>query len=213
MATRRKKINRKKVDFAISNPKNKQKDLRFSLSLVILMGILIVSMYFLLISLNGSLSRKIGSLSSSVLPIQKNSTTAKKSDCSLNDPSVDFGLSIPSQLGEWMYKTGYVKSPTDDTLSNHYVQLLVPVETKNASNNFEDRNMNILTIRKFSQSEWSKLEKGCQKGNQFFCETAGKMVAENNGSVYAYTKPGNCQKNLEAKCRLTDNIIQSFKLK
>lgn len=150
------------------------------------------------------------------LPVPAGST-ASKSNFSINpvleNINLDFTLKIPSQLGEWLYKIGYAKSPIDETLSNQYVAIYVPQNGKPETNNFDDLVKDILTVRQFSQKEWKKLESGCKKGNQFYCETAGAKISEKNDKVFAYTKPGNCPKSIEARCRLADGIIESFKLK
>lgn len=202
----------KKAGFAAGRAKNFRKNLRFDVSLVILIGMLVFSTLLFLVALNKSLVKKTGAVLSGRLPNIQSHGMKKAGSCPLKDPSIDFELTIPDQLDDWMYKTGYVKSPVDDSLSDHYVQIFVPVAGA-VSNNFEDQNKNILTVLKFSQNEWDKLERGCQKGNEIYCEGAGKMLAEKDGSVYAYKKFESCPKSIEAKCNLAEKIIQSFKLK
>jgi len=206
---RRKKI-QKKISVTAAK---KRKNIRFEISLVILIGVLTFSAYLLLISLNWSSGA--GSLQSPAVTNNRISSADVKrlTDYRLKDASIDFEARIPPQIGGWFYKIGYVKSPVDETLSNQYVTIYVSQGAASATNNFDDLAKNILTIRQFSQEEWEKLEKGCEKGNQFYCETAGARVGEKNDKVFAYTKPGSCPKSVEAKCRLADRIIKSFTLK
>jgi hypothetical protein len=138
---------------------------------------------------------------------------AKKSGETLADSSLDFELTVPSGIGDWLYKTGFIKSPVDDALSDQYLQIFVSLKKATGSNNFEDQNKNILTIKKFTTEEWKKLEKGCQNENLLYCEVGGTKMAEKDDSVYAYTKTENCPKDIEARCRLADNLIESFNLK
>ena len=205
---RRKKTRNKKISGVVP-----EKSIRFEVSLVILIGVLTFSAYLLLISLNRSLEGNDNLQTLAVASGRNFSTNAKKpADGWLKDVSLDFEIKMPSRLGEWIYKIGYVKSPTDDALSDQYVQIFVPVAGIN-SNNLEEKNKNILTIKKYAKAEWNKLEKGCLKGNQFYCETAGAKISEKNDEVFAYTKTGNCPKSIEARCRLADGIIESFRLK
>jgi len=144
---------------------------------------------------------------------KKASEPSKKSSEIMKDPEIDFELTIPSGVGKWFYKIGYIKSPVDDSLSDQYAQIFVSLKKTPASNNFEDQNKNILTIMKFTTDEWEDLEKGCQNDNLIYCETAGTKIAEKDGFVYSYTKMKNCPKDIEARCRLADKMIESFNLK
>lgn len=188
--------------------------MRFKISLVFLIAGLVFSLFlFLLTAINVQSNRA----AVSPVPISPTGSGVADSNFSgsstLNDSGLSFSLKIPVQFGEWMYKTGYVKSPVDDALSNQYVTIYITQSAASATNNFDELTEDILTIRQFSREEWEKLEKGCEKGNQFYCETAGVEIGEKNGKVFAYTKPGNCPKNIEAKCQLVDQIIKSFTLK
>ncbi len=206
---RRKKIQKKKISETAAK---KRKNIRFEVSLVILIGILTFSTYLLLMSLNRS-SGGGSSRAPAITNSRISSAGVKRpADYQLKDASIDFETRVPSQIGDWFYKIGYVKSPADETLADQYVQVFVPISGTD-SNNFEDKNKNILTIRKYTKTEWDDLEKGCRKGNQFYCETAGKMIAEKNGSVYAYAISEDCPKIIETKCRLAEKIIGYFRLK
>jgi hypothetical protein len=212
---RRKKIKKKKKWVILSAlKKSRRSEARFRVSLVFLIAGLAFSLFLFLLTLIGTQSGRSAAKLAPVLPA---GTAAADSSFSKNpllkDPNLDFTLKIPPQLGEWLYKIGYVKSPVDETLSNQYVNIYIPQSTNSSTNNFDDLAKSILSIRQFSQKEWVKLEKGCQKGNQFYCETAGVKVGEKDSRVFAYIKPGDCPKRIEAKCRLAGTIIKSFTLK
>jgi len=190
--------------------------MRFSISLVILIGMLTFSALLLLFSLNKSSIVSAETYTKKIVPIKNDSGLKKTGSQALNDSSLDFNITVPSQLGEWLYKTGEVKSLTDDSLSNQYFRMFVPLPGAK-SNNFDQQNKNILTIRKFSADEWFDIEKSCQE-EESTCDAAGKMIAkgaDSNGDewVYAYIKPENCPKSIEAKCNFVDKIIESFNLK
>jgi len=137
----------------------------------------------------------------------------------LDDSSLDFKITVPVQLGTWLYKIGEVKSPVDDTPSNQYLRIYVQLSGAK-SNNFDQQNKEILTIRKFSADEWKAIEKACQKGKEDVCSAGGMFLANETdpesgdlNNVYAFSKPVDCPQSLEAKCSLADKIIQSFQLK
>lgn len=198
--------------------KLKKEELRFGISLVILIALLSVSAYLLIFAL--------GSRQKPAVPLSVDSSASRGAVLSgnaktklapgslkLDDASLDFGLKIPAQFGEWLYKIGYVKSPTDETLSNQYVKIYVPSIRTVKSNSFEDKYQEILTIRKFSDGEWQELEKGCTKGNQFYCEETGTKITDMDGSVWAYTVAKNCPRELEPKCKSVETVAKSFQLK
>jgi hypothetical protein len=208
-----KKNNAKKANRVES--KFRHKDMRFSISLVILIGMLTFSALLLLFSLNKSSVVNAEAYTKKTAPIENNSGLKKAGSKILSDSSLDFNVTIPSNIGEWLYKIGEVKSLTDDSLSNQYLRIFIPLPGEK-SNNFDQQNKDILTIRKFSADEWSDIEKNCQKENT--CDEVGKMIAkgaDSNGDkwVYAYTKPEDCPKSIEAKCNFVDKIIESFNLK
>jgi len=191
--------------------KTKEADLRFDISLVMLIALLSVSALILLLILAQSGRRayfQVGGVktnwSNKVFPGRR----------TLDDKSLGFKLTMPLQLGSWMYKTGYAKSPTDDSLSDQYVKIYVPLSPAAGSNNFDKQYQDILTIRKFSSGEWKELEKGCSKKNLAYCEEAGTKIDEDEkgGSVYAYTKTEACPKEIASRCGYADKIIKSFKL-
>jgi len=207
-----------KMNFKKAVPafKIKRKDLRFDVSLVILIGVLVFSLYLLLLALNKSADRDLSGSGQAIFSGAGKLGVAKKNSvasCFLNDGSIDFNLTVPAQLGEWTYKTGFVKSLADDALSDQYVQIFVPISDAAKSNNFDEKNKVILTFLKFSDDELKDLEKGCQKGNQTYCEAAGTKLAEKGGAVWVYKKEIGCPQSLKAKCALTEDIVKSFALK
>lgn len=192
-----------------------EKSFRFNLSLIILMAVLEASLFIFLLTLIGAQtaqgdSRK--SFSSAPVAVGAKKFT-KPASQKLNDPSLDFELTVPPQLRNWLYKTGDIKSPVDDELSDQYLQMYLPVEGKKNSRNFNEMTEAILTIKKFTTDEWEKLEKGCQKNNTLFCDAAGTKIIEKDGSVYAYEKNSNCPSGMESKCALADKIVSGFQLK
>lgn len=201
----------------VAKKKLSRKDMRFSVSLVILIGMLTFSLMLLLFSLNKSATVSAKTEAKEAPQHFTDSWPKKPNGQILNDKSLDFNITIPAELGQWLYKTGEVKSLTDDSLSDQYLRIFVPVPG-DRSNNFDQQNKEIMTIRKVSSDEWSDAQKGCQKGKQDICDAAGKMIAngpdsQGDGWVYTYLKPADCPKNIEAKCNLADKIIESFNLK
>lgn len=191
-----------------------EKNFRFNLSLIILMAVLETALFMLLLTLISAQTAQGGNQSFSSVPAASSAKKLiKPVSQKLTDSNLDFDLVIPAQLGEWLYKTGNVKSPVDDTISDQYLQIFLPTTNKTNSRNFEEMTAAILTIKKFTTDEWKKLEKGCQKDNSLFCDTAGTKIAEKNGSVYAYNKISNCPSGMESKCSLVDKIVGSFQLK
>jgi hypothetical protein len=204
-------IEEKPGSVRLKRPENKL----FEIFLVIFIAILGVSILLLstsLTSLSGWTPETRTVAPSRINNVSKK-VPVKKTGQTLKDPGLDFELTVPTGLGEWQYKTGFIKSPVDDALSDQYMQIFVSVKGATGSNNFEDRNKNILTIKKFTAAEWKKLEKGCQNDNKLYCDAAGTKLAEKNDFVYAYTKEENCPKDIEARCRLADKLIESFNLK
>mgnify|MGYP001335242076 CR=1 FL=1 len=194
-----------------------RKEMRFSVSLVILMGMLTFSLMLFLFSLNKSVARSSESEVSRITPVKKISEIKKAEDQILNDTLLDFKVKVPAGLGEWFYKIGEVKSLTDESLSNQYFRIFVPLAGAK-SNNFDQQNKDILTIRKFTGDEWADITKSCSKEKKDICDAAGEMIAKSSDSkgedwVYAFTKPTDCPKNIEAKCNFADKIIKSFELK
>lgn len=186
---------------------------RFEFSLVFLIAALLMSIFILLFSLIRNQNSQIAAQAFPNLPgaFQGNGDYSRSP--LLEDENLEFTLKIPAQLGEWVYKTGFVKSPVDEALSNQYMTIFVPQNAKEKTNNLDDLTQDILTVRQYSETEWEKLESGCQKGNQFYCEIAGEKIGEKDGKVYASTKPGKCSETEKSKCALAEKIIQGFELK
>ena len=155
--------------------------MRFSVSLVILIGMLAFSAMLLLFSLNKSVARSAGSGASKAAPAEDNSGLKKTEDQVLNDTSLDFKVTVPAEFRAWFYKTGEVKSPTDDSLSDQYFRIFVPLAGAK-SNNFDQQNKDILTIRKFSLDEWAGIEKSCQKNKKDICDAGGELIAKTSDS-------------------------------
>ncbi len=192
-----------------------EKNLRFSVSLIILTAALEMSLLILLFSLVNSQALKEGNNPFYVAAANSNGNKKNTpSSQELSDPGLNFKLTIPPQLGDWKYRVGYVKSPVDDALSNQYLQVYIPESGRKKSHNFDEANKAFLTVRKFESEEWDSLKKGCEKGNLIFCEVAGEKIAEKNGSIYAYTKNSSCLSNKnESKCKLVEKIVGSFQFK
>jgi len=190
----------------------RRKDMRFKISLVILIGMLTFSSLLLLLSLNKSSATTLDSEAAITSPAKNISGIKKSGSKELNDNTLDFKLTVPVQLGEWLYKTGEVKSLTDDFISNQYLRIFIPLSGAK-SNNFDDQNKNILTIRRFSADEWSDVEKDCEGDKKDICGAAGTLIAQSDEWAYAYTKPTDCLKSIAAKCDLAGKIIESFTLK
>jgi len=187
----------------------------FEVFLVIFIAILGISILLLsssLVSLSSWTPEMGATVSPKISKALKNVSDKKDSQI-MKDPILDFELTVPPGIGDWFYKTGYIKSLVDDALSDQYAQIFVSLKKAVGSNNFEDQNKNILTIKKFTTGEWKKLEKGCQNDNFLYCDAAGTKIGENDDFVYAYTKAEGCPKDIEAQCRLVDKLIESFNLK
>jgi hypothetical protein len=206
-----------KSNNAVPGKKLDHKEMRFSMSLVILIGMLTFSLLLLLLTLNKTSVVYAVAKKTANKPIATRAVMQKSKTQTLNDSRIDYGLTIPTQIGKWFYKVGQVKSPTDDSLSDQYLKILIPVPGSSSSN-FDNQYQDVLTIRKFSADEWSDIQKACKKEKQDICEAGGQVIAnapesEDSEWVYAYTKSDDCPKNIEAKCALVDKILESFKLK
>ena len=193
-------------------------DIRLNVSMVFLIAILSISAYFLLFSIiqNGKASFGFGNVSAPVSKIAAGNSSGAVSlgkNQFLNDPALDFKLAIPSQFGQWMYRVGDVKGLTDDSLTNQFVKIYTAVKPTGSSTSFDECFKDVLTIRKFSTAEWKELEKGCGKGNLLFCEGAGTKINEKDGSVWAYTKSGDCSKETKGNCTYIEKVIGSFEFK
>lgn len=191
-------------------------EMRFKVSLVILMALLSISAYLFVfvLALNSS-PRALGSSGSINTNIFRKAISSKVLARSsvLNDSSLDFKLTIPKEIGAWIYKIGYVKDPLDDSQSDQYVKIYLPLGMKTISSNFDDQYKEVLTIIKFPKKNWNKLDSGCQKGNSSYCDQAGTKIGENDESVFAYIKMDDCPQALQSKCLNIGKIIDSFQLK
>jgi len=187
-------------------------DLRFGVSLVLLIGFLSFATYLFLFALIGSQRANSAAVlkkpAAGMNKAAKQSANARK----LSDESLGYTLAFPASFGEWMYKTGYVVSPVDETLTNQYAKVYVPLPSRSASSNFEEKYFGVFTVRKFSEKEWDALEKGCAKGNLLYCEQKGTKINEKDKAVYAYTVSEKCPQELLSKCKLVQGIVKSFKL-
>lgn len=211
--TRRKNIKKTKIQRSVKA----KDDMRFKVSLVILIALLCSSVFLLLIMLNrdGGASSRANSTAASGVNSRNNmmnSALAKNSSQVLENSTLGFRVKIPTQLGDWIYRVGYVKSPVDDSLANQYLKIFVPISKKSGSKNFEENYQEILSVRKYSDDEWEKLEKGCEKGNLFFCEVMGEKISEDDGQTYACVKTEKCRRELQGKCEFSDQIMESFQL-
>jgi hypothetical protein len=188
---------------------------RFSLSLIVLMAVLEMSLFMLLLTLiTAQTAQGDSSHSLSSAPVTNNAKKLiKPTSQKLADASLDYELTVPSQLGEWLYKTGDIKSPIDDKISDQYLQIYLPSKGKTSSRNFNEMATTILTIKKFATDEWKKIDKGCQKGDSLLCDAEGTKLDEKNGSVYTYTKISSCPAATSGNCALIDKIVDSFQLK
>lgn len=220
--TGEKKIARPFAKAKTTSLKLKGRELRFSVSLVLLMGMLLFSTLLLLFSLNKANFAKAENKFGATRPMVKMAAPNGSGSQVLNDDALDFRLMIPAQLGGWFYKIGMVQSLTDDSLSNQYLQIFVPIGARAKSSNFNDQNQLVLTIRKFSNEEWTGINKKCsaesKEKNKDICGIAGRLVyagpdSNNVDWTYAATKPANCSKGAESKCEMADKIIQSFQMK
>lgn len=189
---------------------------RFRVSLVVLMALLSISAYLLALVLAVKWAPSAAGSGVNKLSYVSQKPLVKKIPAGngmLNDASLDFKLTIPKGFGDWIYQVGYVKDLIDDSQSNQYVKIYLPLSTQSASAKFSDKYQNVLTIVKFGKDSWNKLEKGCQKGNSTYCDQAGTKLAENDQAVFAYVKADNCPKEIQAQCKVLGNIIDSFQLK
>lgn len=190
-------------------------DLRFNVSLVFLIAMLSISAYLLLFSLteNGNAFRSTSNFAQKTAAVRSPNAVSSGKNQLLDDSALDFKLTVPSRLGQWMYRIGNVKGLTDDSLSNQFVKIYIAQKPVNSSTSFDDCYRDVLTIRKFSLEEWNEIEKGCNKGNLIYCEGAGTKIDEKDGSVWAYTKAENCSGETKTDCAYIEKIVGSFRFK
>ncbi len=189
-------------------------DFRFRVSLVILIALLSMATYALVLALAGAGNFLLpgSGVSMKESAVQSVKTKPVANAQKLDDKSLGYQLAFPQQFGEWIYKTGFVVSPTDETLTDQYAGIYVPLGNNPSATNFDAKYFNVFTIRKFSEKEWSDLEKGCKKGKTLLCEQKGIEIGNKDGSVYAYTAADNCPATLAEKCKAVENIVKSFRL-
>jgi len=191
-------------------------EMRFKISLIVLMALLSISAYMLafVLAWNGpqaAMSSSTG-INTYVLqkPIMKKVATAGGV---LNDQNLDYTLNIPKDFGSWMYKIGYVKDFLDDSLANKYLKVYLPLNIKSSSPNFTDNFQDILTIISFRKKTWDQMAKGCQNGKSDYCNLAGTKLGENDDVVFAYTKGSDCPQEIQKQCSDIGKITDSFHLK
>jgi hypothetical protein len=210
-------FNQKKKKSILSGGPKKWEHVRFSVSLIVMTAFLEIGVLLLLISLVGGSFKASGkSFVEFPNPIVNSASVSNVNPANpgfLDDAGLDFRVSIPATWIGWVYKIGNVKSPIDDSLSDQYVQVFLPDESKRKSNNFDERQRKMFTIMKYSEKEWKKISTSCEKENLPYCDMMGKEIGRKDGSVFSYFSEKNCPKVFEAKCREVDKILESFKLK
>lgn len=198
--------------------RGKKDNFRFKVSLIFLSAALLISTILFLIAAINCTKRVVtknqvpAAGMQAVINKAKDSMSFSKTGV-VSGEDLDFEVTVPSQMGDWFFRSGFVKSPVDNELSDQYVQIYIPVSGKTDSKNIDDRYKNILTIKKFLSSEWEEIESGCQKKNLLYCEMAGTKIDEKGGHVYSFSQLENCPQNLAAKCQLAAKILETFKFK
>jgi hypothetical protein len=193
-----------------------KENLRFGISLVVMTALLEAALFIFLLVLNGSAGVALGHTKVYKAPSLAKVSQKKMSsptERTLKDDNLVYEITIPKEVGDWMYKTGYIKSLVDETLADEYMQLYIPFPLKTEGNKFEGRYENILTIMRFTEKEWTDINKGCEKSNLYYCDTKGKELGKKDGYVYSYASPASCPKEVSYGCSKTDQIVGSFKLK
>jgi hypothetical protein len=193
-----------------------KENLRFGVSLVVLTALLEAALFMFLLALNSSTGVAVGKTkfiqaSSAVKVSQKKMTNSVER--TIKDDNLGYEITIPKEVGDWMYKTGYIKSLVDETLVDEYLQVFMPLPAKAEGNKFDSRYQNILTVMRFTEKEWTDIGKGCEKSNLYYCDMQGKELGRKDGYVYSYTNPTTCPKEISNGCSKTDQIVESFKLK
>lgn len=223
-----KKTIAKKTKVSPVGVKHARKEMRFNVSLVILIGMLTFSALLLLVSLNKSNNAVAKTSTSQIAPrvignIVPKTAIAKPADFS--GLSGNFQLAIPASWKGWVYRSGEVKSPIDDSLSDQFVKVYLPQSVSDNeeanSPNLDSRYKDIFTVMNFSADEWKAMEKKCNRGDSTICDDMGKKLADaqcpgsagGTDCVYSYTKQPNCSGALAARCNEVDKIMESFNLK
>jgi hypothetical protein len=217
----------KKTKIVSARPKFPHKEMRFNVSLVILIGMIVFSMLLLLISLNrlhnaGSATAANSSLSEKSGNSSVPGGVRSASLYTFQSGGGDFQLSIPATWKGWAYRTGKIKSPVSDSLSDDYVRIFLPSSPsgKAADPNLDNRYTDMITVLTFSAGEWKKLDRSCRGGDSESCDAMGAKLADTTCSddesadcVYSYRKRSDCPGPLEDRCKEVDGITESFQLK
>jgi len=201
-----------------TNGKNISKsEVRFGISMVILITLLMVSAYLLVLVIfqtSRPVSVRNGGAPYPINISGANLDQALTENQKLDDPNLDFKLTVPGSFGYWFYRIGNVQSPVDDTLSDQFVKIYLPLDKFPIKSNMDEQFFNILTMMKFSKVEWQKIEKSCQKDQtSTVCARGGTKISENNDSVYAYSQAGNCPPQVQRACATAYATVNSFQLK
>lgn len=191
-------------------------EMRFKISLLILIALLSISAYLFVMVLAWNWPpQTFGYRVAANNYIAQNVTAKKISPANnvINDANLDYKLTVPKDFTGWIYKTGNVKDPVDDTISDQYLKIYLPLSGKMTSANFDSRYADILTILRFPIDTWQKLDKDCQKGNSEKCDTEGTKISQTEDFVFAYQKTTDCPQEIQTRCANVGKIINSFQLK
>ncbi|HLM84437.1 MAG TPA: hypothetical protein VK254_04500 [Candidatus Bathyarchaeia archaeon] len=204
-----------------------RRDMRFSVSLVILIGMLAFSVMLLIFSLNERDVRNAKAQMNFSAPKPVSTVPAKASPANstkFSGAGGNFQLSIPVSWKGWVYRAGQVKSPIDDNLSDSYIKIYLPLtvadNTEVNSPNLDSRYKDIITILTYSADEWKAMEKKCNRSNSDACDDMGTKLADTQCSdsegdsdcIYSYIKQPNCGGSIEGRCKDIDKIMESFQL-
>lgn len=216
----------RKTKIVSARPKFGRREMRFNVSLVILIGMVVFSVLLLLISLNRLHDVGSATASSSLLPGKSGNKDFFGAQSAIphtfQGGGGDFQLSIPAAWKGWAYRAGKIKSPVSNSLSDDYVRIFLPVSPseKVANPNLDSRYTDMITILSFSAGEWKKLDRSCRGGDSESCDAMGTKLADTGCSddesadcVYSYTRQSSCPGPLEDRCREVDGIMESFQLK
>jgi hypothetical protein len=193
-----------------------KENLRFGISLIVLTALLEAALFMFLLVLNSSTGVAQGQIKTNAMSNQialGQKKTVSPTSRILQDENLDFEITVPKEFGDWVYKTGSIKSLIDDKLADEYLQIYVPLSANSDSNKFEGRYQNILTVMRFTEDEWDEISQGCEKSNLYYCDAKGTELGRKEQYVYSYTEPINCPKEVEFRCGKANRITESFKIK
>lgn len=224
--TQAKKTISKKIGRSVSKAPAKG-NMRFSVSLVILIGMLSFSVLLLLFSMTKPVGQEAATKTSAVMQ-RSNVSNAPKAvppqPYVFQSGGEDFRLSFPTDWKGWVFRTGEVKSLIDDSLSDSYVRISLPQSVADNvdanSPNLDSRYGDMITVFTYSADEWKAMEKKCNRGNAEVCDRIGTKLADtvcpgfagDTDCVYSFTKEPNCPASFTAQCGEVDKIMQSFKI-